>query len=408
MSTSTIITDKMVFGGDCIGKIGGKTVFVPYSIPGEKEEIEIVTSKRDYDVARIVSVSEPSPHRVSAPCPYYGSCGGCNMMHIDSSYQRELRASVLSDCFARCGVAIPAVQVISGPDTGYRCRFQLNDGGLTGKNSSTVIPVTHCIVADSEINEYLASVPPSQRPSGRVHLFGADCVVSAGGSEKSRTAAAPEPVPYTAPSAAAKKKNKNIRVPVKRFAGTVLSPEDIVTVDLLGKKISFDVRGFFQSNMTVLASALGALCGGLEGDEALDMYSGCGTFSVFLADHFKNVTLVEHNRDALVFAEQNMAGKKHASYGMSGEKWVEQFSSSAHFDAAVVDPPRSGMEEAVCAYFCRSHIPVIRSLSCDPATHARDASRLTAAGYQLTSLALLDFYPNTCHIESLATFIYKG
>ena len=87
----TIITDKMVFGGKSLGKINGKNVFVPYAVPGEKLEIEITEEKKDYDNARIVSVIESSPHRVEPACRYYGKCGGCNMMHIDSEFQKELR-----------------------------------------------------------------------------------------------------------------------------------------------------------------------------------------------------------------------------------------------------------------------------------------------------------------------------
>jgi 23S rRNA (uracil1939-C5)-methyltransferase len=402
MCMKTIIAEKMTFGGDCIGKRDGKTVFIPYAVPGETLEVEITGSKRDYDTARIVTILEPSTHRIQPACPYYGSCGGCNMMHIEPSFQHELRRQVLSDSFRRCGIDIPDISVISGPDAGYRCRFQLNDGSLTGKNSNILIPVTKCLVADNEINAWLSSNKPSSRPAGRIHLFGADCVVSAGGIEGKRIAVSiPDTDEIPARIQGGRKKVKN-RV-VNHFAGTVLSPQNIVTIDILGKKISFDVRGFFQSNMTVLKSAIQELCSGLSGENVLDMYSGCGTFSVFLADSFSNVSLVEHNRDALVFAEQNMAGKKHTSYGISGEKWVQQFAPSLpHFDAVVVDPPRSGMESAVCGYLCRSGIPVIRSLSCDPATHARDIASLVSAGYKLESLTLLDFYPDTCHIESLA------
>ena len=132
------------------------------------------------------------------------------------------------------------------------------------------------------------------------------------------------------------------------------------------------------------------------------MYAGCGAISCFLGQNFKNVTLVEHNRDALVFAEQNMAGTPHISYGMSGASWVKNCASTCPaFDAAVVDPPRSGMEKEVLEYFCKSHIPFIAYLSCNPSTQSRDCQKLLAAGYKIESAYLMDFYPNTSHIESL-------
>ena len=141
------------------------------------------------------------------------------------------------------------------------------------------------------------------------------------------------------------------------------------------------------------------------GKNCLDLYSGCASISAFLADKYESVTLVEHNRDALVFAEQNMAGKNHKSYGLSGENFVKKYALSLpRFDACVVDPPRSGMENAVCDYLCKSRIPFIRSLSCDPSTHSRDCARLISSGYELSKIYLLDFYPHTSHIESLAIF----
>ena len=168
----------------------------------------------------------------------------------------------------------------------------------------------------------------------------------------------------------------------------------------------FDVQGFFQSNLQVLEKAITLAVADLSGKNALDMYSGCGTFSVFLAEKFEKVTLVEHNRAAIVFAEQNLLGKNHDSYGISGEKWVKENSASilskiGNFDAVVIDPPRSGIEKEVLNFLCTVKPPVLRVISCDPVTNARDIRCLIDAGYKLKKLYLLDFYPQTSHIESL-------
>ena len=121
--------------------------------------------------------------------------------------------------------------------------------------------------------------------------------------------------------------------------------------------------------------------------------------------------MVEHNRDAIVFAEENLRGKNHESFGLSGENWIKfsaqnYIANNGEFEAVVIDPPRSGMEKEVCKWLCRSKIPQIRSVSCNPSTHARDASFLVKSGYHLSKLYLLDFYPHTAHIESLACFEY--
>ena len=394
-----IITDKMVFGGKSLGKIDGKNVFVPFAVPGEKLEINITEEYKDYDNAEIVKVIEPSPYRVEAPCRYYGKCGGCNMMHIKPAYQQELRKGILTDIFRQNGIDIAdKTEIISGPEYNYRSRFQLNDGGLSQRKSNVVIKIEECLCAEKAVNEYLKkTAADSARPSGRSHLFGScycNDQLKISAEEKRNN----KPV-------ISGSKNKKLKIKENHyFAGTLASPENIVTVSLGGHKLSFDVRGFFQSNLFVFEKVCRLICDLLPGGKnILDMYSGCGSISAFLTEKYENVVLVEHNRDALVYAEQNMAGKKHISYGLSGAAWVKNCAASLPaFDAVTIDPPRSGMEKEVCSWLCQSKIPLILSLSCDPATHARDLARLLASGYSLKKLYLLDFYPNTSHIESLA------
>lgn len=406
----TIITEKLVFGGKSLTKIEGKTVFIPYAIPGEKLDINITESKRDYDEGEIVNIVEASSHRVQPACPYYKKCGGCNMMHIEPAFQRELRKEILKDIFMQNGIDISdKLKVLYDRDFNYRARFQLNDGGLSERKSNVIIPVKECLCAEKSINEWLKNTDASLRPKGRIHLFGSEYVLKNGQNDTKVCLAKEEarsPVKGIVTKGGAKGKKPKFKEN-RYFSGTTLSPENKVTVKIGEKELSFDVRGFFQSNLFVFEKVVKLICDSLvPGERVLDMYAGCGSISAFLADKFNHVTLVEHNRDALVFAEENMAGKNHTSFGFSGANWVKNCSQTASsFDACVVDPPRSGMEKEVSDYLCRSGIPQIRSLSCDPATHARDCAKLIKAGYSLEAVYLLDFYPNTSHIESLAVFV---
>ena len=408
METINVKTEKTVFGGNTIAKIDSKTVFIPFSLPDETLSINIVQHKNDYDNAEIVKILEPSPHRVKPECKYYGICGGCNMMHISPEYQRELRKNMLLDAFLNNKIdAKNIIEVIYGPDTNYRARFQFNDGGLSEKSGNTIIPIEKCLCAENVINDYLSTTPSDNRPKGRCHLFGSDKLVS---SDNSKVRIA---IPETKkqPEKSHYKNGKKLKKIKENhyFAGTIASPENTVNVQILDKTLAFDVRGFFQSNLFVFEKVIQLIKKLLPtGQNILDMYAGCGSISAFLADKYENVTLVEHNRDALVYAEQNLSGKKHVSYGLSGENWVKTCAQYCPpFDACVIDPPRSGMENAVADYLGKSKIPVIISLSCDPATHARDAQKLIKAGYSLEKLYLLDFYPNTSHIESLSLFILE-
>lgn len=401
MEIKTVTTEKFLFGGNSLAKIDNKSVFIPYAIPGETLSINIVQHKNDYDNAEIIEIINPSEHRVTPPCKYYGICGGCNMMHIDTDYQHELRKQMLKDTFAQFKIDVSdKIEIIKAEDYNYRSRFQFTNGGLSQKNTNNIINIENCLCADKNINNFLQNTEFSKRPKGRIHIFGSDKIIS---DEKIKI----EKNNQNDRNSGIKLKGKIKKVKENHyFSGTILSPENQITVKLNNKNITFDVRGFFQSNLAVFEKVLTLICNTLpEGNSVLDMYSGCGSISAFLADKFKHVTLVEHNRDAIVFAEQNMAGTNHKSFGLSGASWVKTCAPSLPpFDACVVDPPRSGMEKEVLEYLCKSKIPFIRSLSCDPVTHARDAEKLIKAGYKLEKLYLLDFYPHTSHIESLAIF----
>lgn len=396
-----IIAEKIVFGGNSLAKIDGKNVFVPFAIPGETLEVQITKNYKDYDVAEITSIISPSKHRVEPPCKYYKKCGGCNMLHIDYDFQKKLRTQILSDLFLQQGIDVQnQIEIISGQNYNYRCRFQLNNGGLSERSSNNIIPIEQCFCAEKKINEYLQNTSFDKRPKGRIPLFGSEFSENNVMIYQEKQSFQEKNTSYIK-NGRKQKIKKNVH-----FAGTVYSPENSITVMLNGKNISFDVRGFFQSNLFVFEKVLNLIVQNLEGGKnILDMYAGCGSISAFLSDLYENVVLVEHNRDALVYAEQNLIGKKHTSFGMSGASWIKNCVSTCQpFDACVIDPPRSGMEKEVCDYLCNSNIKKIISLSCDPSTHARDCKKLIEAGYKIKKIYLLDFYPNTSHIESLVVF----
>lgn len=403
MDIMEIITEKMAFGGNSIAKVNGKTLFVPFSMPGEKLSVRITESKRDYDVCEIVQILEASEHRVQPTCQYYGICGGCNMMHIDYEHQKELRKQMLYDILKNNGIEydIENIKVIEGPATNYRARFQFHDGGLSAKNSNTIIPINQCQIAETPVNNYLANTPKENRPKGRVHVFGSQKIseLTPGSlkiAQNFEENKAKDIIPKSKKDKFKKKENHY-------FAGTAASPENRTQVLINGKKLAFDVRGFFQSNLYVFEKTVQLIQDILfNSEKVLDMYAGCGSLSVFAAEKAKEIILVEHNRDALVFAEENLAGVKHTSFGLSGESWVKNCSASCgHFDSVIIDPPRSGMERSVADYIIREKIPQIISLSCDPATQGRDIARLIKGGYEINGVYLLDFYPNSSHIESL-------
>ena len=394
----TIIAEKIAFGGKSFAKINGKSVFIPYAVPGEVLEVETVKQKNDWDEAKIIKIIEPSEFRINPPCKYYGICGGCDMMHITTDAQKNFRLQMMKDVFLQNGIELDNVQIIEDRDFNYRCRFQLNEGGLCKRESNEVVMIEECLCAENPVNEYLKN-SNRKNHNGRIHIFGSEKML---GEKKiiieNRTENDGQKERITG------NKNKKIKIRTNTyFSGTVQDEKNCVTVTLNKKEISFDTRGFFQSNLFVFEKVISLILENLDGGNAvLDMYSGSGSISAFLPQKFQKVILVEHNRDAVVYAEKNMAGTNHVSYGLSGKSWVENCSKSeGKIDACVIDPPRSGMEKEVLDFLCSSKIRQIAYLSCNPSTQARDCKRLLKSGYKIKKSFLCDFYPNTSHIESL-------
>lgn len=323
-------------------------------------------------------------------------CGGCSMLGIGKEEQRRQRVQTLKEYFMRAlnTDKLPKIKEAAGEDRGYRARIALDCGAFHKRHTSERVAVKHCIVATEEINEYLMRINADSETEegrkmvaqkGRVQVFGDKRVIS--------------------------ESNVGIKGVVEGREGEATEACVALNTTIGEKNVRFDVKCFFQSNLQMLELAIPLVCGGIEGENVLDMYSGCGTFSVFLSERAECVTMVEKDMLSIAYAQANMAGKKHKSYALSGSKWVKgqsSFMKGVNFSAAVIDPPRSGMEKEVREYLMNSKIPIIRSLSCDAKTHARDIASLVKAGYYIEDIVMLDFYPQTKRIESLCSLRLGG
>lgn len=383
MEKLIIQTEKMIASGLCIAHVNGKTVFVSGTLPDEELSVKIISSKKDYDNAVIDKILKASVHRIKPLCPYFGKCGGCNLSFAAPEYQKRLRKEILFDSFVRAfnqkkldfPFNLDDIKYIGDSPYGYRNRFQLHDGCFFENKSNIKVPVKNCLIAYKNINDFLNSEKPWEKEQykGRIQIFASD-----------------------------KLTEKKVHLAGKE---TSSDEENKVTVKLAGKYISFDNRGFFQSNLNVLEKVLPVLTENLSGKHLLDIYCGTGTLSAFTDSKFEKYSLVEYNAKALKYAKENLKFENVTSYALTGEKYINGLINKLYpgdFDAVIADPPRSGMEKAVSDYLCQNKVPLIRSLSCDPVTHARDMAKLVSSGYKLKRLILCDFYPQSSHIESLA------
>jgi 23S rRNA (uracil1939-C5)-methyltransferase len=373
--------EKLVAGGDGLAFSGGKAVFVPFALPGETLTARVTSCKRDYARAEIVELLEPSPHRVEAPCPLYGECGGCNLQHLAYSRQVEEKARIVADAFARTAkLETGEIPALPSPPFGYRNRMQLHFTGrgrlgLVKRSSSEIVEIPRCMVACEAIDKWIGARAGTDKAGEELGplLGGADRFLIFGHGDEVR----------------------------------VEGLDELVDVEVAGRPLSFSVRGFFQSNLSLLDAFVREATEGLSGERAADLYCGVGLFGSFLASAFSHVFCVEENAEALELAKLNVPGRGREFFPAAVEEWTRSESARGPFDLVLVDPPRTGLAPAVREWLARSKPAAIVYLSCDPVTLARDSRELLGSGYELRSIKAFDFYPQTNHVECHARFALR-
>lgn len=376
--------EKLAVGGDGLAFPEGKAVFVPGTVPGERVRAALsdtVKASGDWATAEAVEILEPSPDRVDPACPLYGICGGCSLQHL--SYERQIREkeAILKDCLSRIGgLSAPTLDAVPSAPYSYRNRMQFHRTpsggiGLKRRAKAEVVETPTCPVADLPIRRWMEAREGRGRAREDLRSYGKDTdrfLVFADG-----------------------------RAGGDGRAGRVYleGRDGEVRVSVAGREIRFHVKGFFQSNLRALDILAPAAVEGFSGGRAADLYCGVGLFSSFLRNSFENLVCVEHNPFALEYARRN-AGGRTEYHALAVEEWVKTPSARKGFDAAVLDPPRSGLAPAVRDWLAAARIPRVSYVSCDPATLARDLKDLTDRGYGIESIRLYDFFPQTGHVET--------
>ncbi len=399
----------MAHGGSALGRYQGRTIFVPYALPGEHITARITQNKERFAYAEGITLFEPSPDRVRPRCPHFGPgrCGGCQWQHIDYEAQLRFKTGIVRDQFQRIGGLpdVPIQPMIPSPDPWqYRSHvtFSVTDDGKLGFVSTddrTVIPISECHIIRPELLELFEQIAPEDVPElDRVRLQvgtdGDDRLVVIGTRDD-------EPPEIEIDFAASVNFLPSDNAPVNLIGATH------VRYTIRGRTFRVTAGGFFQVNLPQAEKLVELVLNrlNLQGDESvLDLYSGVGLFTAFLAERAALVTSVESYPPAVTDADENLAEFENIELIEGTVEDVLPALEGA-FDAAVVDPPRQGLEGTALDALIAHRPRTIVYVSCDPATLARDAKRLVAKGYRVQDVQPIDMFPQTYHIEAVATFV---
>lgn len=403
----------MVHGGNAMGRCRGQTIFVPYAIPGETITARIVTDKRSFAHAEGVELLDASPDRVTPQCPHFGPgrCGGCHLQHMTYEAQLRYKRDVVLDQLRRIGGIkepdrlVPAT--IPSPEPwGYRARaaFHVTDGGRLGFVSTDpprVEPVEWCYVLDPRAMTLLESLDldygQMEQVQVQVGSDGEGMLILSTADDLAPELQADTPVSIC------------LLLSDNEPVSLIGAAQTIYRVK--GRSFRVTAGGFFQVNLAVAEVLVDLVLArlDLQGHESvLDLYAGVGLFSAFIADAAALVTVVESYPPAVTDADENLADFEHVDLFEGGVGLVLAGlieDGEGPYDAAVVDPPRAGLEPDVIDALAELAPPTLVYVSCDPATLARDVKRLRKPGYRLREVQPVDMFPQTYHIECVAHFV---
>lgn len=407
--TGPVRCERMVHGGLCIAHTGtGETLLIDGAIPGELVDAELRFRKKRTWFATVRAVVEPDADRVDAPCPYVPECGGCQWQHIAYARQLTLKREILADALTRQRVAVPASIPVHGMADPWRYRrrgeFHVvasgggdDDPGLgfNRARSWRPIAVDDCLIHDTTIT---GALPLLRRLAGAASSRLDTLHVTAGEGRELLVRAKPrravDPVAVD-------------RVAADAPASTRLSL-DATTLCWRGHTYRVAPDTFIQVNweqMDVLySSALRAL-GDVSGLRIVDAYAGIGVLAVHLAEHAHEVVCVESNRAAARMGVLNARLNEVSDRVRYVAEPVEQALPrvGGGVDRVLLDPPRAGCEGAVTGWLALAGPERVVYVSCDPATLARDLHVLVESGpYEIDSLEIVDMFPQTYHLETVA------
>ena len=422
-----IVISRLDHLGAGIGHLNRKPVFVDGVLPGEKALIQLTEDKKQYARAKVIKRLSDSPARIKPHCPIYDQCGGCNLQHLSHSGQVEAKQQALTELMSKFAATenqqefAQAAPIVAGDWHYRRCaRFSIRPGGgklvlgFRKKQSKEIVDVEQCPVLAQSLNELL---PPLRRLLGRLkgqkHLGHVELVEADNGrvvlirhlqpfSDKDMTALHRfaedhDVILYLAPTADS----------ATRISGQAPYYE------LEGMKLYFSPKDFIQVNREVNRQMVQQALDWLDvqpDDRVLDLFCGLGNFSLPLAKRANTLVGVEGVDEMVHRATENahINQQDNASFhqadldrDVTAMPWAQQ-----PFNKILLDPARAGAAGVMQHVVSLAPERVVY-VSCNPATLARDSQSLLRQGYRLERLGMLDMFPHTGHLESMALFVRK-
>jgi 23S rRNA (uracil1939-C5)-methyltransferase len=426
---SDVTIESLGHDGRGVTHLDGKAVFIDGALPGEVVSFEYLSSRRKFDEGRVTGVTKASPERVEPKCPHFGMCGGCSLQHMEAGAQIKAKQQVLLDKLKHIGKVGPdtVLPPLTGPVWGYRTKGRLGVKdvikkgrvlvGFREKRSPYVADLTRCEVLHPSVGEHLGDLSELvEQLEAKARIPQIEIAVT--------TAATALLFRHLDPLSEA-----DLEV-LKQFAvdrqfHVYLQPGGPDSVQLLWPQqsvlayhlpaesieIRFRPTDFTQVNTGINEQMIARVLELLaleQSDTVLDLFCGLGNFTLPMACHAGTVTGVEGEAGLVSRARDNalLNGIENATFHTANlaEDATEAQWAGGGYNKVLLDPPRSGAAEVMDVLGNIGPQRIVY-VSCHPGSLARDAGTLVnEKGYRLLSAGVMDMFPHTAHVESIAIF----
>ena len=367
----------------------GRVVFVEGALPGESVTAEVVRTDKRWSRARVVTVLEPSPDRVAVPCAHQlEGCGGCDLLHVAPDAQLTMKTAMVIDQLARAQVDAPdpAMRTLENDHGRTTIRAAVHDGraGYRARGSHDIVVPEACEAVDPAAEELLIDgrYPGASKVMIRVgNRTGERLVVVDHGAFDVEV---PDDVFVISEDALRKGKRAWIHEEVG------------------GRRFRVSANAFFQNRPAgcdALVDEVGSMIADAPEGVLVDAYAGVGLFSATVGRN-RPVVAIERGRDSVADARINLTARDAKIIKADVERW-----RPSPAPVVIADPAREGLGKRAVATLLRAEPEVFVLVSCDPSAFGRDAARLVEAGLTLDRWTVLDMFPGTSHVETVARFV---
>lgn len=440
----TVTIEKLALHGQGLARHEGMTLFVAEALPGDVAQVRVTKVKPNYAEARLLRVERPSPQRIAAPCRHFGTCGGCDLQHLDSAAQVAWKQTQLVETLQHLGGlrTLPPVTVVPMADPWhYRNKMEFSFGeqggrvilGLHQRGSfQRIAQLSDCLIAPAVASRALQAVEEQANASGlpayhqrRHEGFWRYLVVRVAQSTgQVLLLLVTHDGPRDAVARVAEAVTRQIPEVTSVLWGVSARVSDVAhperTEILVGAGALDDRVGplaiqvhpmtFLQPNLQQAERLYQEMteAAALQGREVVyDLYCGIGVIALLLAPKARAVYGVESEPDNVALAAANAARQRltNATFicGTVEDLLVRRglLRLGPAPDLIVLDPPRVGLHQEVIGPLLQAQPPRLCYISCNPASLARDLKAILAREprYALTRLTLYDFFPQTGHME---------